>query len=127
MFHVAFGIHAEPLMTMGDAVASFLAKNDPFTKNMCISSLKDFKKSKSYIAGLRQWSDPRYRWKDVTSKTRRIVTLFMYVPLTRLPFYVSSNTAFRFLIALIIVSVLLAWGLSSLPENTTLSRLGYGM
>ncbi|CAO2650076.1 Nn.00g013680.m01.CDS01 [Neocucurbitaria sp. VM-36] len=108
MFHVAFGIHAEPLMTMGDAVASFLAKNDPFTKNMCISSLKDFKRSKNYIAGPRQWNDKRYRWKDVTSKTRRIMTLLM------------------FLIALIIVGVLLAWGLKSLPENTTFSRLGFG-
>ena len=72
-------------MTMGDAVASFLDKDDPVTRNMCIISLKDFKKSKGYVAGPRQWNDTRYRWKDVTSKTRRIVTIFMQVTLPVYP------------------------------------------
>ncbi|KAJ4373036.1 hypothetical protein N0V83_003327 [Neocucurbitaria cava] len=109
MFLVAFGIQTEPLVTMGDAVASFLNKNDPVTVNMCIASLKDFKKTKGYTAGIpRQWNDERYPWKDVTSKTRRTVTILM------------------FLGALIIVSAMLIWGLRSLPSGTPLSGLTFG-
>jgi hypothetical protein len=42
MFYVAFFIHDEPLMTIGDAVASFLEKEDITTKNMCLSTRADF-------------------------------------------------------------------------------------
>ena len=78
MFYITFNVHDEPLMTMGDAVASFLGKNDPTTKDMCLSSFQDFKMNKGYSAGPRQWHNKRFRWKDVTSKTRRVVTVGMY-------------------------------------------------
>ena len=74
MFYIAFGIKDKPLMTIGDAVASFLQKSDASTSNMCLASSKDFKKSKGFSAGPRQWRKERYRWKDVTSKKRRIFT-----------------------------------------------------
>ena len=77
MFYVAFCVHDEPLMTMGDAVASFLDKKDMATKNMCLSTLADFQDRKGYQMGPRQWSDKGYRWKDVTSKSRRITTVVM--------------------------------------------------
>ncbi|KAF1848866.1 uncharacterized protein K460DRAFT_364812 [Cucurbitaria berberidis CBS 394.84] len=109
MFYIAFFISDEPIITMGDAIASFLEKSDSTTKNMCLVSLKDFKEKKGYTAGPRQWDNKRYKWKDVTSKTRRTVTLVM------------------FLTALVLVSGLLGWGLVSLPTGTTLSRLGFGM
>ena len=77
MFYIAFRIGDEPLMTMGDAVASFLVKEDHTTKNMCLSTVKDFKKYKSYEMGPRQWTDTKYRWKDVTSVGRRVITVCM--------------------------------------------------
>ncbi|CAN9250055.1 unnamed protein product [Alternaria alternata] len=36
MFYVAFFVGDEPLMTMGDAVASFLERPDPTSKNRCL-------------------------------------------------------------------------------------------
>lgn len=77
MFYVAFKIHEQPLMNIGDAVASFLEKKDLNTKSMCLSTLKDFQKNRGYAAGPRQWNNKQYRWKDVTSIRRRIVILIM--------------------------------------------------
>jgi hypothetical protein len=77
MFYVTFFIHYEPLMTMGDAVASFLEKEDIITKNMCLSTRADFQNRKGYHMGPRQWSNEGYRWKDVTSLSRRIITVVM--------------------------------------------------
>lgn len=73
---VAFWLSDQPIMNIGDAVASFLRRNDPFTKNMCLSSIKDLKKQ-GYSAGPREWNNRRYRWKDVTSKTRRLTVLLL--------------------------------------------------
>jgi hypothetical protein len=74
MFYIAFFVRDEPLMTIGDAVASFLENEDPATKNMCLSSRADFQNRKGYQVGPRQWSNQRYCWKDVTSMSRRIIT-----------------------------------------------------
>jgi hypothetical protein len=76
IFYVAIGMKDEPLMTMGDAVASFLEKEDPTTKNMCLLSIEDSRKQDDYFpAGPREWTEKTYRWKDVTSRTRRGVTI----------------------------------------------------
>ncbi|KAH7348020.1 hypothetical protein BKA66DRAFT_309730 [Pyrenochaeta sp. MPI-SDFR-AT-0127] len=108
MFYVAFKIQEQPLMNMGDAVASFLEKKDLTTKNMCLSTLTDFQKNRGYAAGPRQWNNKQYRWKGVTSRRRRFVILIML------------------LLALVIVSSLLAWSLVTLPEGFSISRVGYG-
>lgn len=76
MFYIAFYINDEPLITMGDAVASFLAENDPTTKNMCLLSIHEVRKN-GYRAGARAWQDERLRWKDVTSKKRRVTTILL--------------------------------------------------
>ncbi|KAF2030263.1 hypothetical protein EK21DRAFT_112181 [Setomelanomma holmii] len=112
MYLVAFRVRDEPLITMGDAVASFLETNDPTTKNMCLFSVRDVKKT-GYQTGAREWQNPRLRWKDVVSRKRRATTIAI------------------FSCALIIVSSLLAWGISSLPTGTprslaALAKLGYG-
>jgi len=75
MFYVVFFVHDEPLMTTGDAVVSFLENEDVTTKDMCLSTLADFRHHRGYQAGPRQWRDGRYHWKDVTSITRRIVVV----------------------------------------------------
>jgi hypothetical protein len=77
MFYIAFRIEDEPLMTMGDAVASFLEREDHTTKNMCLATVKDSKKHMTYEVRPRQWTDTKYRWKDVTSVGRRAITACM--------------------------------------------------
>jgi hypothetical protein len=76
MFFIAFRVLDEPLITMGDAVASFLEKNDPTTKNMCLLSIQDIR-ADDYATGARAWDDKRFKWKDVTTKKRRLTTLAM--------------------------------------------------
>lgn len=77
MYYIAFHIHDEPLMTMGDAVASFLEKEDSTTKDMCSSTLEDFRNRRGFLVQRRQWSDKRHRWKDVTNRSGRFITVFM--------------------------------------------------
>ncbi|KAF2175728.1 hypothetical protein K469DRAFT_743214 [Zopfia rhizophila CBS 207.26] len=112
MFYTAFGVKESPLMTMGDAVASFMENGDPATRNMCLLTIEDAKKHKGYFpAGPKEWDSKAYRWKDVTSKTRRITTFTMFT------------------LALILVSFLLGLGLHALPDGKSLpalARLGYG-
>jgi len=43
MLYIAFGIKESPLMTMGDAVSSFLQQPDETTKSMCLLSKADVK------------------------------------------------------------------------------------
>jgi hypothetical protein len=77
MFYVAFAVWDEPLMTIGDAVASFLDREDATTKDMCLSRVRDSKSLGRNQVGPRLWTDRQYRWKDVTSKRRRFLTVCM--------------------------------------------------
>ena len=83
MFYVAFLVRDEPLMTMGDAVASFLERPDPTSKNRCLWAFanqrmfRDGKGIKHHGVGPQRWTCPQYRWKDATSPERRVVTIFM--------------------------------------------------
>jgi hypothetical protein len=38
MFVVAFWVYESPLMTTGDAIASFMTRPDPYTEHMCLAS-----------------------------------------------------------------------------------------
>ncbi|KAF2792690.1 hypothetical protein K505DRAFT_338477 [Melanomma pulvis-pyrius CBS 109.77] len=113
MFYTAYRIKEEPLMTMGDAVASFMEQKDPTTKTMCLLTVRDFQKKHTgpFPTGSKQWMRIKHRWKDVTSKTRRITTLAMYIAV------------------LILLSYLLRLGILQLPDSHSLpalARLGYG-
>ncbi|KAJ4299332.1 hypothetical protein N0V90_004577 [Kalmusia sp. IMI 367209] len=108
IFYTAFGTKEDPLMTMGDAVASFLERKDETTKGMCLLSVRDVKSHKGYFpAGPKQWTGKRRRWKDVTSRTRRIVTFTMLF------------------ITLITVAGLLGYGVNQLPDGTPHSVAGF--
>lgn len=72
IFYTAFFTKEQPLMTMGDAVASFLEEEDPFTVGMCLASNRD-----TWPKYPRQWAGARFRWKDVTSRTRRLSTFLL--------------------------------------------------
>jgi hypothetical protein len=77
MLYVVFYVRDEPLITMGDAVASFLDNPDSTTKNMCLLSIHDVRKKHFQAGGGREWCNPRFRWKDVASKKRRATTMIM--------------------------------------------------
>ncbi|KAJ8109018.1 hypothetical protein OPT61_g7764 [Boeremia exigua] len=76
MFYVVYSLEDNPLMTMGDAVASFLDKRDATTEYVGLISIRDAKRG--YSAGATTWEDPRRRWKDATSKSRRTITALMF-------------------------------------------------
>ncbi|KAF2790980.1 hypothetical protein K505DRAFT_310397 [Melanomma pulvis-pyrius CBS 109.77] len=114
IFYVPLGMKEEPLMTMGDAVASFLEREDPTTKGMCLLSVDDAKKHKGYFpAGPKEWTVKKHQWKDVTSLTRRAVTILL-------------STAI-----LIVVASLFVLGIIKMPPGQSrslaaLARFGYG-
>jgi hypothetical protein len=74
MFYTAFCVNDEPLITMGDAVASFMKRADATTKDMCLLSIRDVRK-KGPEAGPREWMNLRSKWKNAVSKKRRATTL----------------------------------------------------
>ncbi|XPT03930.1 hypothetical protein M3J09_013016 [Ascochyta lentis] len=109
MFFIAFRVYDDPLITIGDALASFLNKPDPTTTKMCLLSKQDVKRNQDgYTAGPRQYVDRQYRWKDATSKTRRTVTLVIC------------------LIMLGVVACFLGLGVAFLPAGTAIAQLSFG-
>ena len=77
MYSVVYITKENPLMTVGDAVASFIDHRDPVTVKMGLLSIRNVKKN-GYSAGVTAWSNRRQRWKDVTSKRRRTVAIITY-------------------------------------------------
>ncbi|KAF2439612.1 hypothetical protein P171DRAFT_525453 [Karstenula rhodostoma CBS 690.94] len=114
IFYTALGTKENPLMTMGDAVASFLERTDETTKGMCLLSVRDVKTHNQYFpAGPKAWAGERRRLKDVASRKRRSVT-FVFLSLT-----------------LVFVAVMFGYGVYQLPNGTSrsltgLASLGYG-
>ena len=76
MFYILKSTKEDPLMTMGDAVASFIDEPDSTTENIGLLSIQDCKRG--YKPGATTWQNPQWRWKDVTSVKRRTVTLLLY-------------------------------------------------
>jgi hypothetical protein len=71
MCYVALGIKENPVMTMGDAVASFLEKRDLTTRDMCLLSMRDARHRGGYFrVGPKQFEHKGHLWKDVVSKER---------------------------------------------------------
>ena len=75
MYYIVYATKENPLMTMSDAVASFLEDRDATTDRLGLLSIHDIKKG--YTAGVTTWNSPRQRWKDATSKLRRTVTIIL--------------------------------------------------
>jgi len=71
LLYTALGIKEKPLMSIGDAIRSFLKTTDQTTLNMCLASNIDCKKTKNnFYAGPRRWKSKKYHWKYAPSKTR---------------------------------------------------------
>lgn len=72
MFYTVFGIKEEPLLTMGDAVASFLNTKDSKTADMCLASIDDLMaaKKRGFNIGARPCKGKKYKWSDAVSGPR---------------------------------------------------------
>ena len=64
MLYVAFGSLEDPLITVGDAVSSFLASPDNTTRDMCLVNRKDIVKA-SHLGGMKKLRAPKYYWRPV--------------------------------------------------------------
>ena len=63
---------SRPLLTLGDAIASFLNKPDPATKNICLAD-KYFFRKKIWQESVLTWKPKRHRWLRAASITRWLV------------------------------------------------------
>lgn len=78
IFYTALKKGEDPLLTMGDAVASFLERRDETTRRMCLLSVKDVRIHDGYFpAGPTAWKGERHYFKSVTSERRRTVTFLL--------------------------------------------------
>ncbi|MCJ1263852.1 hypothetical protein MMC22_003722 [Lobaria immixta] len=114
MLYVVFGLKETPLMTIGDAIASFLNKEDPTTKGCCLISKFDIKQNKlrwQYREGesngppAKAWLPIKVPWARAVSRTRWLS------------------------LAVTVCAGLLGWGISAIrgPKDIgTLWKLGLG-
>ena len=63
----------EPLVTLGDAIASFLDRPDVKTKRNCMAGRTRFEKSRYWGLLLSRWDPKRFRWFRAASRRRWIV------------------------------------------------------
>lgn len=73
MIWVAFENGPRPLVTVGDAIASFLNEPDLTTKDNCLAD-KDFFRKGGWQARLLTWKPERHRWFRAASMTRWLVS-----------------------------------------------------
>ncbi|KAF2237908.1 hypothetical protein EV356DRAFT_362818 [Viridothelium virens] len=81
----AFTSKEQPLVTVGDGVASFLRNKDTTVSNMCLSSRMDFGNKKNCRRLLSQqalpqlWVANRTRWFRAASKMRWVAVITLYL------------------------------------------------
>lgn len=73
MFCVVNSMKEDPLMTMGDAVASFVDAEDPRTEDVSLFHLRG--RIKGYSAGIKLWTNPTYSWGETMSNRRRRINI----------------------------------------------------
>lgn len=84
-FYVAFRLHDAPLITLGDAIASFIKRPDPATRGMCLATAKEmshqFSAATHHTPVLRTkaFDDKRYRWYHVITRGQWIVLISLFV------------------------------------------------
>ncbi|KAF5019104.1 hypothetical protein F66182_8900 [Fusarium sp. NRRL 66182] len=71
-------LEKRPLLTLGDAISSFLESPDPSTKGQCLLS-KTWSHRLVWEAGPRIWQPTKQRWFTSISRRRLGITLFMCV------------------------------------------------
>ncbi|KAG4441757.1 hypothetical protein IFR05_002748 [Cadophora sp. M221] len=84
-----FHIDSAPLLTLGDAIASFMENADQYTRNMCLCSSENFRiwayKNTEWTPQLRPWVKKTRRWYSMIRVRRWILSwslLLLTVPYT---------------------------------------------
>ncbi|KAF2867447.1 hypothetical protein BDV95DRAFT_446910, partial [Massariosphaeria phaeospora] len=116
ILYAVFGFDEEPLITMGDAVVSFMEKEDPTTRDLCLVAMGDAKSQAFPVStGPMVWKRTQHRWIEATTKARCIATFTM------------------FFVAILLVSYLLNMGLRAIKNDSstntslhTLAQMGFG-
>ena len=117
-----FTSREQPLITTGDAIASFPRDHDSTTSNICMASRDDFAKGRRRCQFLlhhptpRQWTAGRSRWFRAASKSRWLLVVGLYSE-SILNASVDANWFSRYLAALITVAFLLGYGVFSVIPN----------
>lgn len=72
MVSIVWKEKSEPLITLGDAISSFLNDPDPTTKNMCLADKNEFRKT-GWQATKTTWKPGRHRWFRAASFRRWVI------------------------------------------------------
>ncbi|KAI4197238.1 MAG: hypothetical protein LQ350_006069 [Teloschistes chrysophthalmus] len=111
MFLMIYQRDSEPLVTLGDAMASFLDEPDPTTRENCLATKYHFV-NRAWTKGPRRWESQEHRWFKAASRKRWLFCNVLCITV------------------LIIAGVLLHKGISNyqLAEKsfTAIWNLGYG-
>lgn len=78
MVYTLTGERSQPLLTVGDAIASFLNEPDPTTKHICLADRFFFQK-KGWQAKMLTWKPERHRWYRAASIMRWLVCNSLWV------------------------------------------------
>ena len=70
---VAWKKSPEPLVTLGDAISSFLDRADPTTEGNCLNGKSHFESTNNWIRAPSQWHPNTLNWFQSASKRRWIV------------------------------------------------------
>jgi hypothetical protein len=76
MLYVVLRMDEVPLMTLGDAVESFLDVEDKTTRGRCLAARTTFTKAESNLRASQgeqvetQWANPQVRWRDAPTPSR---------------------------------------------------------
>jgi hypothetical protein len=74
VFYIYYFTKENPLMTIGDAIASFLDKRDVTTKEIQLDNSRG-----RYRPSASSWQGPYSRWKHAASQMRRKSVLVLWV------------------------------------------------
>ena len=69
---------SRPMVTVGDAIASFLNEPDPATKNLCLADINFFRNESSQTGSL-VWKPERHRWFRAASIRRWLICNILWV------------------------------------------------
>lgn len=112
MLSVASLVYEEPLITVGDAIESFIVVPDKLTKGRCLTTKREQilnrspgSRRTSIDSPPRLWLGTRRRWFSAASELRW-----------------SFGVSF-FIVALAVVATLLNWAISSLLDARSLKTL----
>ena len=127
MLYVAFRIRDDPLITVGDAIESFLVTPDKSTAGRCLTT-----KQKEVLACEAAETAARLGPVPGDSRLPRLSNPETWHPMRQRWFRAASKQRWwtciaLFAIALIVIGSLLGWAISSLPDSKSVKTLwGFG-